>query len=123
MIYYSPSTGGFYNPDIHSDIPQDAVEISNEQHADLLDQQSQGKSIIFKDGQVVAEMVIPEVTWDTIRSRRSPLLKNSDWTQMADSPLTSSAKADWAASSQTLRALTETHTSPNDENGSASRRE
>src|SRR3546814_10384400 len=53
------------------------------------------------------------VTWDTIRSRRSPLLKNSDWTQMADSPLTSSAKADWAAYRQTLRDLTrsEEHTS------------
>src|SRR3546814_13022983 len=59
-------------------------------------------------------MVIPEVTWDTIRSRRSPLLKNSDWTQMADSPLTSSAKADWAAYRQTLRDLTETYTSPSD---------
>ena len=36
-ILYSASTGAFYDPVIHgSNIPADAVEISKEQHAELL---------------------------------------------------------------------------------------
>ena len=43
---YSKSTGGFYDTAIHGEnIPADAVEISNEQHAALLEAQSQGKRI------------------------------------------------------------------------------
>lgn len=43
---YSSSTGGFYDTSIHgSDIPADAVEITNEQHAALLEGQSSGKVI------------------------------------------------------------------------------
>lgn len=44
---YSPSTGGFYLPEIHGDaIPEDAVEITAEAHAALLEGQSQCKRII-----------------------------------------------------------------------------
>ena len=43
---YSKSTGGFYSREIHGDnIPTDAVEITTEQHAALLEGQSQGKII------------------------------------------------------------------------------
>lgn len=43
---YSASTGGFYDTAIHGDnIPSDAVEITDEQHAALIDGQSQGKRI------------------------------------------------------------------------------
>jgi hypothetical protein len=46
MIYYAKSTGGFYSADIHGDnIPADAVEITDEQHAALLEAQSSGKAI------------------------------------------------------------------------------
>lgn len=44
--YYSKSTGGFYDKDIHGDnIPSDAVEISDEDWESLLDGQSSGKVI------------------------------------------------------------------------------
>lgn len=45
-MFYSASTKGFYDPAIHGDnIPADAVEITAEQHAPLLESQSQGATI------------------------------------------------------------------------------
>lgn len=40
-----------------------------------------------------------------IRAKRKRLLDNSDWTQAADSPLSDTAKAAWAAYRQQLRDL------------------
>jgi hypothetical protein len=43
---YSQSTNGFYDEAIHGDaIPEDAVEITVEEHAALIEGQSQGKLI------------------------------------------------------------------------------
>lgn len=45
-MFYSKSTGGFYTREIHGDnIPADAVEITSEQHSELIEGQSQGKLI------------------------------------------------------------------------------
>lgn len=45
-MFYSKSTGGFYDTEIHGNaIPSDAVEITNEEHAALLIGQSAGKLI------------------------------------------------------------------------------
>lgn len=45
-MYYAKSTGGFYDLSIHGDnITADAVEITAEQHAALLQGQSEGKII------------------------------------------------------------------------------
>lgn len=44
--YYSKSTGGFYDKDIHGEnIPSDAVEISDDEWESLLEGQSSGKEI------------------------------------------------------------------------------
>lgn len=46
-MYYSKKTGGFYDSAIHGDnIPVDAVEISAEEHALLIDGQSLGRRIV-----------------------------------------------------------------------------
>ena len=46
-MYYAKSTCGFYSTAIHGDaIPADAVEITAEEHAALLDGQSMGKRIV-----------------------------------------------------------------------------
>lgn len=46
-MYYSKSTNGFYTREIHGDtIPADAVEITNAEHAALIEGQSQGKCIV-----------------------------------------------------------------------------
>lgn len=45
---YSPSIGGFYTPEIHgTNIPQDAVDVLSEEHAALMQAQSEGKRIVF----------------------------------------------------------------------------
>lgn len=55
-MFFAKSTGGFYDAAIHGDnIPTDAVEITNEEHAALLDAQSNGKVIqADKNGNPVA---------------------------------------------------------------------
>lgn len=55
MKYYSPSTGGFFTKEIHgNDIPNDAIEITDEYHQKLLDLQSSGNEIQFINNTVVA---------------------------------------------------------------------
>lgn len=46
-MYYSKLTCGFYSREIHGDnIPPDAIEITTDEHAALLEGQSQGKCIV-----------------------------------------------------------------------------
>lgn len=46
-MFYSKSTNGFYTPEIHGDnIPADAVEITEAEHAALIEGQSMGKVIV-----------------------------------------------------------------------------
>lgn len=49
-IYFSPSTGGFYNDDIHQGIPKDAVEVSTNEYSTLMDAQAAGKKIVAGTG-------------------------------------------------------------------------
>jgi hypothetical protein len=50
MWFYSKSTFGFYNTEIHGKaIPEDAVEITEQYHRELLYGQSNGKSIYSND--------------------------------------------------------------------------
>jgi hypothetical protein len=46
-MFYSKQTGGFYSREIHGDnIPADAVEITADEHAALINGQSNGKRIV-----------------------------------------------------------------------------
>lgn len=66
-IYYSQSNQAFYDNIIHSRLPEDAVEISPEQHFALLAGQSQGKVIMpGRDGKPVLapQPPCPSSTWD-----------------------------------------------------------
>mgnify|MGYP000250312012 CR=1 FL=1 len=59
-LYYSQSSGGFYDSTTHSRLPEDAVEISAEQHATLLAGQSTGQVIMpGKDGKPVLTFPAP----------------------------------------------------------------
>jgi hypothetical protein len=42
-LFYSASTSGFYDDSIHSTVPSDAVEITAEEHMDILEALSTGK--------------------------------------------------------------------------------
>ena len=66
-IYYSKSNQAFYDDTIHATLPNDALEISPEQHAALLAGQSNGQVIMpGKDGKpVLADPApCPSSTWD-----------------------------------------------------------
>lgn len=59
-IYYSKTNQAFYDSAIHSRLPEDAVEISHEQHTALLAGQSQGQVIMpGKDGKPVLAPLAP----------------------------------------------------------------
>ena len=45
-MFYSQSVHGFFSPQIHREIPDDAVEITNEEWQALLDGQSNGHEIV-----------------------------------------------------------------------------
>lgn len=44
-MFYSATTGGFYSHEIHSEIPSDVVEVSDEQYSALFVAQATGKMI------------------------------------------------------------------------------
>jgi hypothetical protein len=44
--------------------------------------------------------------WEEVRTIRNQSLKDSDWTQLSDSPLTVEKKMEWAAYRQALRDVT-----------------
>jgi len=49
MLFYSRTTGGFYDSEIHGTMPGDAVEITQEDHAALMTGQSSGLVITADD--------------------------------------------------------------------------
>lgn len=116
-MFYSKTTGGFYDTAIHGDaIPADAVEITAEQHAALLDAQASGKLIqADKSGKPVAVAPPPPTDAELaarIRSERDSLIAKTDWTQASDSPLPADAKAAYVTYRQALRDVTKQATFP-----------
>lgn len=47
-----------------------------------------------------------EVKWNEVREKRNNLLKESDWTQFADSPISGSKLTEWQTYRQSLRDIT-----------------
>lgn len=52
MYYFSPTTSGFYHFKLHKKIPNDAIEISEEEYNKLMDGQCDGKHIVFLNGKI-----------------------------------------------------------------------
>mgnify|MGYP001008190338 CR=1 FL=1 len=80
-IYYSKSNQAFFDDQIHSRLPEDAVEISPEQHAALLVGQSNGQVIMpNKAGQPVLADPAPShlhQEWTLDKAATSQLLAES----------------------------------------------
>lgn len=75
MLFYSKSNQAFYDDTIHATLPEDAVEISPEQHTALLVGQSAGQVIMpDKEGKpVLADPApCPSSTWDGERWHIDP---------------------------------------------------
>jgi hypothetical protein len=72
-LFYAKSTGGFYNSAIHApaQIPSDAVQISRETYASLIEAQSAGKVIRAKgDGTPEAVDYISTLTAEETMARK-----------------------------------------------------
>lgn len=109
MYFYSTTTGGFYRREIHGkSIPDDAVEISESEYAELMDGQSSGKQIIADQNgfPVLADQSAQsdEQLANIIRIERNTRLAASDWTQARDIPEALSAL--WAPYRAALRDIT-----------------
>lgn len=133
-IFYSESAGGFFDEAIHGprlidlpqsareikagkrprqgpnpdcQIPADAVEVSAEQHATLLQSQSSDSVIGVRNGKpVMVERIQDSAEVQALRRRkRDRKLASSDWTQLPDSPLLDETRAEWAVYRQALRDL------------------
>lgn len=61
-MFYSKTTGGFYNNDINGEnIPADAVEITDELHKSLMDGQgTEGKIIVFDEISQLPALATPD---------------------------------------------------------------
>lgn len=83
--HYSPSTHGFYTPEIHgANMPADVVEVTDDAWRSLLDAQSAGKCIQWGTGAPVAadKVVSLEELTHQVRRQRNRLLAQSDWLVM-----------------------------------------
>jgi len=83
-MFYSQSTGGFYSAAIHGDnMPADAVEITPECHAALLEAQSSGKRISVDDAghPIAIDPPAPSTGERALaaRSQRDAALSATDW--------------------------------------------
>lgn len=58
----------------------------------------------------VPDLTIQEETLQALRSARTKELSRTDWTQVPDSPLSDSKKAEWATYRQALRDLPSNYT-------------
>lgn len=107
MLYYSPRNSGFYDPAIHASLPDDAVAITPEKHRNLMAAQSRGQIIVAgKNGHPIA--IDPpkqghEQALAALRARRDELLRQSDFSQLPDAPLTTTQRAAWRTYRQALR--------------------
>ncbi|ACT08828.1 putative phage tail fibre protein [Dickeya chrysanthemi Ech1591] len=109
-MFYSKSTSGFYSDEINGvNIPNDAIEISDDYYQYLLDQQVRGNVIIFDESTKKPIAVTPVPLSDTqlaedARRQRDNLLTASDWTQVSDAPVDQQA---WRTYREILRQVPE----------------
>lgn len=83
-MFYSKSTSGFYSCEMHGEnMPADVVEITNEQHAALLEGQSQGKLIDFDEAGRPFLAEPPPPTAEQVQARANAegraYLTSTDW--------------------------------------------
>lgn len=88
-------------------IPDDAVEVSRERHAELLTGLlNSNTELDVERGEIVMvdRPVDPEAVLASIRARRDKLLARTDWTQLPDA-LSAAKRKLWAQHRQDLRDL------------------
>lgn len=105
MYRFSKTTNGFYHLAVHAEIPEDAVDVSPEEHAALMQGQTEGKRIVADENgrPVLAEQLPP--TPDDLERLRKILLEQSDWVVMRAYECDEPVPAKWKAYRAALRAV------------------
>lgn len=111
-MFYSKSTCGFYSKEIHGDnIPSDAIEISSEIYAGLMEGQALGKCIApDADGNPILVDQPQPTEADraaSIRAARDALLKSCDWVVVRAAEASQQIPPAWIAYRQALRDVPE----------------
>lgn len=107
-MFYSKSTGGFYDRAIHGDnIPADAVEITAEQHAALLTGQSEGKRIVADANgyPILVDPQLPDPVPPTILEQITAIESTITNRRLREAALTEEGKAWLAAKDAEIAAL------------------
>ncbi len=86
-MQYSNLTRGFYDPAIHGVIPPDAVEISPELHAQLLDGQARGHSIGIDQGGMPV-LIVPRQPTITERAEAAYVRKTTSINRACEASIT-----------------------------------
>lgn len=100
-----------YDDEVHppDKIPEGIIAISDEDYQDFLENQE--TKWFNQSGKLIPRPSIP-VKLEDVLSRRDKELRNSDWTQLADAPLTDTEKAEFASYRQELRDITIRYPNP-----------
>ena len=113
MIYYATYNEqgdytGFYTEEIHGEnIPTPNIQLTEDQWLEA--NNSRCKVVNGEHTQnPITEDELLDIKYARIRSERDYLLKQSDWTQFNDSPLSVEKKTEWATYRQALRDLPNT---------------
>lgn len=73
-MFFSASTGGFYDPAINRDLPADAVQISRARHSELIAARAEGK-VIAADRRGRPMIREPRIGVEQLRSRAVAMVK------------------------------------------------
>lgn len=113
MIYYATYNEqgdytGFYTEEIHGDnIPTPNIQLTEDQWLEANNSRCKVVNGVHTLNPMTEEELL-DVKYTRLRGERDYLLKQSDWTQFNDSPLSSDKKAEWALYRQALRDLPNT---------------
>ena len=100
---------GFYLEEIHgSNIPTPNIALTPQEWSQALtgDYKVVEGAHTYSPTTISEEQALANIL-QQVRGNRDALLAASDWTQLADSPLSSSKKTEWAVYRQQLRDITD----------------
>ena len=104
FIKYDEGTGeslGLYNIESSDDvIPSPSIELSYHEWQTAIHNKCK-----VVDGVLTVIGISDEEVMEAVRLKRNLLLKESDWTQFPDSPLSTEKRAEWSLYRQALRDL------------------
>ena len=88
------------------------VEITDNEFDQIINQRTHYFDITDNTVKIIVKS--NEDKWFEIRNKRNTLLRESDWTQMPDSPLTNEKKTEWLTYRNNLRSLPQTFSNPDE---------